>query len=76
MKIKEEILLKHGRLISGPTLMAMDEYMEQTCLELLEYMANNEINCTSYENEQGQIVHSFHWNGKCITKEQLFKNFL
>lgn len=56
--------------------LAMDEYMKETCLQLLEYMAMNNVNCTWYENEVGNIVHSFHRKGDCISKETLFENFL
>ena len=55
---------------------AMDEYMEKTCLELLEYMAKKDVKCTWYEHEVLGIQYRFHFKGESITKEQLFQNFL
>lgn len=50
---------------------AMDEYMKATCLELLEYMAKNEV----VIGEMGDCYY-FKYNGEWITREQLFENFL
>ncbi len=50
---------------------AMDEYMKATCLELLEYMAKNGIECI--DSIKG---YSFYYRGQYLTKEQLFENFL
>lgn len=52
---------------------AMDEYMRLSCLELLEYMANNRIDC-GFVNEEG--IKLFGYKNKWLTKEQLFENFL
>lgn len=49
----------------------VDEYMKVTCLELLEYMANNNI---KYRWLNGEL--RFIYNKKYLTKEQLFENFL
>jgi hypothetical protein len=46
---------------------AMDEYMKETCLELLEYMAKHNVLC---------MEEMFCYKGRWITKEQLFENFL
>lgn len=55
---------------------AMDEYMKECCLELLDYMAKNNINCVWWAHEDGGVRYRFHHNGRSITKEQLFENFL
>lgn len=77
MDKREEILLKElrgGELplpLYQPVYNAMDENGKRLCLELLEYMAKNNI---------GSIVSRdvalFHYKGEWITKEQLFENFL
>ncbi len=51
---------------------AMDEYMKATCLELLEYMADSNVRIS--HDFSGQPI--FEYKGKCISKEQLFENFL
>lgn len=75
---KEEIIKKNGLQPYDleETLLAMDEYMKQSCLELLEYLAKNDVKCTWYEHEVKGIVYSFHCKGECLSKEQLFENFL
>lgn len=50
---------------------AMDEYMKECCLELIEYMANNGVDC-----RKGLTQPVFSFNGKLILKEELFENFL
>ena len=51
----------------------VDEYMKATCLELLEYMAKNNVDCCfNMYNESCRFL----YNGKWITAEQLFENFL
>lgn len=57
-------------------LNAMDENGKQMCLDLLEYMAKNDVKCTWYEHEVKGIVYTFHYKGESISKEQLFENFL
>lgn len=53
---------------------AMDEYMCETCLELLEYMAKNKVICGHYSSSDGLL---FKVNGhELLTKKQLFENFL
>lgn len=54
----------------------IDEYMKETCLELLEYMAKNDVKCTWYEHEVRGIVYAFNYKGESLSKEQLFENFL
>lgn len=49
----------------------VDEYMKATCLELLEYMAKNNITCSILFDEP-----RFYYNGQYLTKELLFENFL
>lgn len=51
---------------------AMDEYMKATCLELLEYMAKNNIHCTV--GIEGNA--KFDYKGEYLTKEEIFENFL
>lgn len=50
---------------------AMDEYMRQTCLELLEYMANKNINIV--HTKQGA---RYIFEDELLTREQLFEIFL
>jgi hypothetical protein len=49
----------------------VDDYMKATCLELLDYMAKNSIECI--DSIKGYI---FYYRGQYLTKEQLFENFL
>ncbi len=52
---------------------AMDENGKRLCLELLEYMAKNNVDCCfNMYNESCRFL----YNGKWITAEQLFENFL
>lgn len=51
---------------------AMDENGRRLCLELLEYMANNNVRITY--NVKMQPI--FEYKGEWITAEQLFENFL
>ncbi len=75
---REEILEKHcgyhyeQESFKNMVLPAMDEYMKQCCLELLEYMAKNQVDCGTYKNKDA----SFYFKGEMLTKEQLFENFL
>lgn len=50
---------------------AMDEYMRECCLALLEYVA---INVTDSSVSVNGI--EFKYKGEWIAKEQLFENFL
>jgi len=50
---------------------AMDEYMKECCLELLEYMAKNTVYSEIKVDDK-----NFYCNGEWLTKEQLFENFL
>lgn len=63
-------------IIRQEILNKSDDYARCMCLELLEYMAKNDIKCTWYEHEVRGIVYTFHYKGECISKEQLFENFL
>lgn len=51
---------------------AMDEYMKETCLELLDYVATG----ISRMNHNGQYSSFISNNGEVLSKEQLFENFL
>ena len=57
---------------------AMDENGRQMCMDLLEYMAENEYKCYCAEDDNGEPYYFFsrgcgHQN---LTKEELFQNFL
>lgn len=56
-----------------PIYNAMDENGKRMCLELLEYMAINEID--GYKSKKHGEAR-FNYNGEWITKDQLFENFL
>jgi hypothetical protein len=56
-----------------PIYLAMDENGRQMCMDLLEYMAKNRIVCGAYSSPNGEL---FRFNGRYLTKEQLFENFL
>jgi len=51
---------------------AMDVYATEMCLELLEYMAKNNIHCVYSSKGEAK----FDYKGEYLTKEQLFENFL
>jgi len=50
---------------------AMDENGKQMCLDLLEYLAKNGVDC-----RKGLTQPVFSFKGKLILKEELFENFL
>lgn len=50
---------------------AMDEYAKEMCLDLLEYMAKNSVECI--DSIKG---YQFYYQGQYLSKEQLFENFL
>lgn len=50
---------------------AIDEKKKDFCLQLLEYMAKNSIECI--DSIKGYL---FYYRGQYLTKEQLFENFL
>lgn len=52
---------------------AMDEYMKETCLELLDYMLKHCI-AVGINNKNDEKM--FLYKTNMITKEQLFENFL
>lgn len=51
----------------------MDEYMKESCLALLQYMADNSIRLSLASTSQEPL---FMWKGELLTKEQVFENFL
>lgn len=53
-------------------LNAMDEYMKECCLELLEYMAKYNVKIAFNSSNQPIFRYKEEW----ISKEQLFENFL
>lgn len=50
---------------------ALDSFFERRSMELLEYMALNRVDCGCGENKD-----MFLYKGECISKEELFQNFL
>lgn len=52
---------------------AMDEYMKECCLDLLSYMAKNNITLSIHSTPNAAV---FKHKGALLTKEQLFENFL
>jgi uncharacterized protein (DUF1786 family) len=59
-----------------PIYLAMDENGRQMCMDLLEYMAKNNIQSTWYMGDDGERRYIFVYNREDLTKEQLFENFL
>jgi len=56
---------------------AMDENGRRMCLELLEYMAKNDVDCEMLGDSETDTVKAFfYFKGQWIKKEQLFENFL
>jgi hypothetical protein len=51
---------------------AMDEYMKECCLELIQYMCDNNLFSTCRKGG----IDLFYHKGEWINKEQLFENFL
>lgn len=51
---------------------ALDTYMKATCLELLEYMAKNNVRIAFNSDNQPIFRYKENW----ISKEQFFENFL
>lgn len=75
---REEILeskRKHLLTITDKDaiLDAMDEYMKECCLGLLQYMADKNIKLSFASTSQEPL---FMWKGDLLTKEQVFENFL
>jgi hypothetical protein len=80
--LRKEVLHKHVPEYGGiefqtwveqKIYMAMDEYAKAICLDMLEYMGKNEIEC--FSNGEGGVMFSDKKKG-VITKTELFKNFL
>lgn len=75
----QSISTKHFPIAySEAAINAMDEYMKETCLQLLEYMAKNEYKCFWMEDDNGRPRFFFSRGPgyETISKEQLFENFL
>ncbi len=51
---------------------AMDDHATAMCMDLLEYMAKNEVSCEINIAKQKR----FYFKGQWIDKEQLFEDFL
>lgn len=69
--IKEKALTHPTMFYEQEVKEAMDIYMRETCLELLEYMAKLGVSCG--EDSKG---HYFIIKDEEFTKDELFKNFL
>ena len=52
-------------------LNSVDDYAKSMCLQLLEYMAKNTVECEMWEAGA-----RFHFKGEWLTADQLFENFL
>jgi hypothetical protein len=78
MDRRAEILLKetggifdeHEGGITG-IFNAMDEYMRECCLSLLQYMAEKKMICSVDEK-----VAYFLTRGECLNKEEVLRDFL
>lgn len=57
---------------------AMDEYFTERAMELLEYMAKNEIRCFTDNEDEGAKVPMFYDVKKAqyLSAKELFENFL
>ena len=55
---------------------AMDENGKQMCLDLLEYMAKNNVDCLNGGIGDPVVKKSFYFKGEWIDKETLFENFI
>ncbi len=53
-------------------ILALDEYWRVRSMKLLEWMAENDIQCAVEAGKEQQ----FYYKGEWITKEELFQNFL
>ncbi len=91
MDKREEILnQEHDRLLDDrefgseavfvykpAAISAMDEYMKECCLELLDYMIKKEaVACVMVDKNGDKVIGFSIDRGKFVTKEQLFENFL
>jgi hypothetical protein len=54
---------------------AMDQHATNFCMELLEYMAENNVDCSKTWKGKPENK-DFYYKGQWITKEALFENFL
>jgi len=55
---------------------AMDIYATEMCLELLGYMAKNNVDCLQGGIHNPEHKRHFYFKKEWITAEQLFENFL
>lgn len=77
---REEILnaefgglsIKPNQAIKECARSAMDEYMRETCLQLLEFIAKNNVRTTFNVKNEPVFCYKSEW----LSKEQLFENFL
>lgn len=73
---KEEILEKHGRVVSGPALKAMDEYAKQQAIEFLRHCLE-----AGYlrPDEHGSVQLDYnYWHESNFTKasEEIYTKFI
>ena len=79
---KEAILEKHGRMISGPSLQAMEEYAKQQCIAFDKWKYENrwflfDGQYWQYTFEQGSVVGEKTYNKHYRkTTEQLYELFI
>lgn len=73
---KREDIYNYYSVLNGDPLDVakdcMDTYMRETCLELLEYLAKNKVECGTSPKHEGL----FWFGGEWLTSKQLFENFL
>lgn len=56
---------------------AMDERARRMCMDLLQWMAENNVDCrTGLDQPFGEEERQFRYKGEWITKKELFSNFL
>ena len=65
---KEEILEKHGRLVSGPALKAMDEYAKQQAIAFHDFAKNAPLR---YSERKGNYI-KYH----TYTTDQIYNQFI
>lgn len=68
--------VKPTETLKNVVFSAMDEYMKECCLELLEYMAKSGVECYIGKNGECGFYVPGNVSPRFLTKEQLFENFL
>lgn len=68
----------NDKVMHDLTIQAMDEYFTERSMELLEYMAKNEIRCFTDNADEEAKVPMFYdvKKSQYLTAQELFQNFL